>query len=135
MLSRTFLATFSLVALVFLGASLLPRPVARAADLKVCGSSDVQFLGFSDALNKTSLGGFPLTELSGITYDPQRGTYYVVADRLGTTPAHVFTLTVPIANDAMGVPFVSNVVKLADKNGDWFTGINLDVEGIALAGG
>jgi hypothetical protein len=35
----------------------------------------------------------------------------------------------------LGAPFVSNVVKLADKTGDWFTGINLDGEGIALAGG
>ena len=134
-MNRTFVAATALIFTLLIAASLLPRTAARAADLKVCGSPDVQFLGFSDALNKQSTGGMPHTELSGITYDPQRGVYYVVADRLGTTPAHVFTLTVPVTGDAMGRPFISSVVKLADKNGDWFTGINLDGEGIALAGG
>jgi hypothetical protein len=132
MLSRSFVSTLILVSIVFASVSLLPRPVARAADLKVCGTSDVQFLGYSDVLNKASFGGFPLTELSGIAYEPERGVYYVVADRLGTTPAHVFTLTVPISNDAMGVPLVTDVARLADKDGAWFTGINLDGEGIAL---
>src|SRR5215213_4868934 len=102
MLSRTFaVVTIALIATMLIGASLLPRPVARAADLKVCGSSDVQFLGFSDALNKKSVDGFPLSELSAIAYDPQRGVYLVQADRVGTTPAHTFTLTVPIVGDTM----------------------------------
>ena len=38
-----------------------PTTPAGAADLKVCGSPDVQFLGFSDALNKQSTGGIPHT--------------------------------------------------------------------------
>lgn len=134
--NRAFAAAIAtLVLAVLLGASVLPHSAARAADLKVCGSSDVQFLGFSDVLNKQSTGGIAHTELSGITYDPQRGVYYVIGDRLGTTPAHVFTLTVPLTGDAMGTPFISSVVKLADRNGDWFTGINLDGEGIALNSG
>ena len=132
MMNRTFAATFVLVVGALIGASLLPRPVVRAADLKVCGTSDVQFLGYSDVLNKQSHGGLPLTELSGVAYEPGRGVYYVVADRLGTTPAHVFTLTVPVSDDAMGVPFVTDVARLADKDGAWFTGVNLDGEGIAM---
>ena len=36
---------------------------------------DVHFLGFSEALNKTTFGGFDVAELSGLTYDPQADLY------------------------------------------------------------
>ena len=53
------------------------------ASLATCGDTPVQFLGFSDALNKTTFGAFSVAELSGITYDRDRGVYYAVADRAG----------------------------------------------------
>jgi hypothetical protein len=131
--NRFFAAALAIVLLALAATALLPRGDATAADLNVCGSSDVQFLGFSDALNKLTVGGIATTELSGITYDPQRGVYYVVGDRLGTVPAHVFTLTVPLTSDALGTPSISTVRLLAGPDGQWFTGLNLDGEGIALA--
>ena len=110
-----------------------PRPALQAADFMTCGSADIQFLGFSDALNKTSFGGLPVTELSGITFDRQRGVYYAVPDRSSTAPAQIFTLTVPLDADSLGVPFVSSAAKVSGPDGAWFTGANLDAEGIALA--
>ena len=47
-------------------------------DFAVCGEGGVRFLGFSDALNKTTFGEFSVSELSAISYDGANGTYKAV---------------------------------------------------------
>lgn len=104
------------------------------AGLQAC-APDVEFLGFSDTLDKTSFGGFDVVELSALTYDPQAMVYYAVADRVGPVESHVFTINLPIeANGTLGVASVLDVRVLRDAAGNPFTGLTLDAEGIVLAG-
>jgi hypothetical protein len=118
--------------------TLLPRPqvpLVSAAPpgegLATCAPS-VQLLGFSDALNKTSFGGFNVAELSGLTYDPQRMVYYSIADRAGSAETHVFTLDLPVGSESFGVPTILDVTRLRDAAGSAFTGATFDGEGIAI---
>ncbi|HWC28982.1 MAG TPA: esterase-like activity of phytase family protein, partial [Dehalococcoidia bacterium] len=76
-----------------------------------------------------------VAELSGITYDRMRGSYVLVADRAGTTPAHVFTLGIPLSRGSMGVPVMTSATLLNQPSGMPFNGLNFDGEGIALSGG
>ena len=120
--------------------ALLALPVSRrtalAADsLPVCGSSDVEFIGFSDALNKTSYRGIPAVELSGLSYDAQRGVYYVIADRSATGPTHVFTLSAPVSDNKLATPSIIGSAILSQTPDQPYTGQNFDGEGIAFAGG
>jgi hypothetical protein len=96
---------------------------------------DVHFLGFSEALNKTTFGGYDVVELSGLAYDPQRDVYYAVADRAGPVQTHVFTLSLPLAGGVLGVPTILEVMVLHDANGAPLTGAGFDGEGVALAPG
>lgn len=96
---------------------------------------NVQFLGFSDALNKSKFGGFDVTELSGLTYDDRRGVYYAVADRAGATPTHVFTLDISVGSEAVGPLRVLGATVLNTDPGTPFTGFTFDGEGIALTRG
>ena len=96
---------------------------------------DVHFLGFSEALNKTTFGGFDVAELSGLTYDPQADVYHAVADRAGPIQAHVFTLSLPVTDGALGDPSILDVAVLNDAAGAPLTGANFDGEGAALAPG
>src|SRR5688500_37470 len=77
--------------------SLLPQPVPDlpGSDLLIC-SPHTEFLGYSDALNKVAFGEFSVSELSGLTYDRQRGVYYAVADRAGAISTHFFTIDIPV---------------------------------------
>jgi hypothetical protein len=118
--------------------ALLPTPFATPARAQVPGDArgtcapDVDFLGFSDVLDKTTFGGFGVSELSGITYDPQREVYYAVADRAGATRAHFFTLDIPVARGALGTPLVRDVTVLQRTSGTPYDGTTLDAEGIAV---
>jgi hypothetical protein len=105
---------------------------APGSELEQCGASGVQFAGFSDALNKTSFGGFAVSELSGLAYDRASNTYRAVADRAGAVPTHVFSVTIPAANLAAGVPAVQGVTVLNAAPGVPFTGFTFDGEGIAM---
>lgn len=100
-----------------------------------CDTSEAQFLGFSDALNKTTFGGFDVAEISGIAYDRGRGVYYGVADRAGSTASHLFTIEVPVSGDMIGVPAVRAVTPLKNAAGTAFTGVTFDGEAIAIARG
>jgi hypothetical protein len=70
----------------------------------------VDFLGFSDSLNKTTFEGTNVGGLSALTYDRQEGFYYSLVD-----------------------PSVLDVTFLRDASGQPFTGTNFDGEGLALA--
>jgi hypothetical protein len=92
-------------------------------------------MGFSDALNKQTYGGFSVAELSGIAYDRMTGGYVAVADRAGTTEAHVFTLGIPLTGETMSDPVITSVTVLRQPDGTPYNGFNFDGEGVALAGG
>ncbi len=110
------------------------------AGLPTCGDTEVEFLGFSDALNKTAFGGFDVAELSGITYDPERNVYYAVADRAGAVQSHFFTLQVPVGSETFPLPSPENpavldVTVLKDAGGTPYQGFGLDPEGVAITEG
>jgi hypothetical protein len=106
-----------------------PSPCVSAArpgeGLATCAPG-VQWLGFSDALNKTSFGGFTVADLSGLTYDPQRRVYYSIADRAGSADTHVFTLDLPVGSESFGTPTILDVTRLRDAAGNAFTGATFD---------
>lgn len=114
-----------------------PAPEARAdspgSALQAC-APNVQFLGFSDTLDKSAFGGFEVSELSGITFDASTNRYYAIADRAGPVHSHVFTLSIPLAGESLGTPSVSAVRTLLDAEGGPFDGTNFDAEGIVLKG-
>jgi hypothetical protein len=95
----------------------------------------VQILGFCEALDKQSFGGFDIAELSGIDYDRMSGGYVAVSDRAGTTQTHVFTLGIPLTGETMGDPVITSVTVLKQPDGTPYNGFNFDGEGIALAAG
>jgi hypothetical protein len=101
---------------------------------QTCGSTAVQFLGFSDALNKSTFGGFAVAELSAITYDRETSNYHAVADRAGPVATHVFTLDIPVGG-ALGGPSISSVTVLNAPSGVPFNGLSFDGEGIDLGRG
>ena len=131
------IATAATVALVTLP-SAFTVPTVRAdqhGESPPLCAPDVHFLGFSEALNKTTFGGFDVAELSGLAYDPQRDVYYAIADRAGPVQAHVFTLSLPLTGGVLGVPTILEVTVLQDAGGAPLTGANFDGEGVALAPG
>jgi hypothetical protein len=92
----------------------------------------VEFVGFSDALNKTAFGGFDVNELSAITYDPARRVYYSVADRGGPIESHFFTIHIPVTAGTLGIPRVQDVKVLKEADGNSFDGSTFDGEGIVV---
>ncbi len=113
--------------------SLLPQAASDRpeSDLLTC-SPDVQFLGYSDALNKISFGEVSVAELSGLTYDRQRGVYYAVADRAGATPTHFFTIDIPVESHALSRPTILGVTVLNNALGTPLNGFSFDGEGIVV---
>ena len=110
-----------------------PEAAATSGDPGIACAPGVQFLGYSDALNKTTFGGFAVAELSGITHDPATGLYYVVADRAGATLTHAFTIEAPITDWTLGTPSVTGSTTLTGPGGSTLTGANFDAEGVVLA--
>lgn len=110
-------------------------PVAKAqapgGDLPYCAPG-VQFIGFSDALNKTSFGGFDVIELSAIAYDQHTGLYYSLADRAKEVHTHVFTLDIPVSSSGMGTPSIVGVTELT-HDGTVYNGYAFDGEGIDVS--
>lgn len=123
-----------LAVVMLLCVTMAGSPVAMAdrpgSGLESVGSG-VQFLGFSDALNKTSFGSFAVAELSGLTYDPGSGVYVAVADRAGTVESHFFTLEIPVEAESLGTPLVTGATILKDTAGVPFNGYSFDAEAIA----
>jgi len=92
----------------------------------------VDLFGFSDALNKRTFEGTNVGGLSGLTYDAGKDVYYGLVDNEGTTPARFYTLLLPTDGQKLGKPRILDVTTLKDENGQPFTGVNFDGEGIAL---
>lgn len=110
------------------------RPVAAAppgTGAPDCATG-VDFLGFSDALNKQTFEDTRVGGLSGLTYDQRRKVYYSLVDNQGTTPARFYTLRAPVGGSGLGEPEILDVTILRDASGQSFTGADFDGEGIAF---
>ena len=106
------------------------RPSPSAPE---CGTgSDAEFLGFSDALDKTTFADTAVGGLSALTYDRRRDVYYSLVDNQGTTAARLYTLRLPLDSDGLGAPTVLDVTTLRDAAGQPYTGATFDGEGLVL---
>jgi hypothetical protein len=105
------------------------RPGTEAPDC----ASGVDFIGFSDALNKDTFEGTSVGGLSGLAYDRRRGLYYSIVDNQGTTDARFYTLRAPVDRSGFGTPEVLDVTVLRGASGEPFTGADFDGEGITLS--
>ena len=92
----------------------------------------VDFLGFSDALDKTTFEGTNVGGLSALTYDRRQDVYYSLVDNEGETPARFYTLDVPLSRSGLGDSSILDVTFLEDASGQPFTGANFDGEGLAV---
>jgi hypothetical protein len=112
------------------------KPVAAAppgSGTPDCATG-VDFLGFSDALNKRTFEGTSVGGLSGLTYDQRRKVYYSVVDNgpTASSPARFYTLRLPLKGEQLGTPQILDVTTLKDAAGQPFTGANFDGEGITF---
>jgi hypothetical protein len=129
------LAAVAVLLLVLLAASLAGpetttavRPGTKAPDC----TTGVDFLGFSDALNKRTFEGTSVGGLSGLAYNGRRSVYYGIVDNQGTTDARFYTLRASLDRSGLATPEVLDVTNLRRASGEPFTGADLDGEGIAL---
>ena len=101
------------------------------ADAPGCATG-VDFLGFSDALDKRTYEGTAVGGLSALAYQGRRDTYYSLVDN-GPTPAseaRFYTLRIPV-KESLGTPEILDVTTLRDASGQPFTASNFDGEGLA----
>jgi hypothetical protein len=97
-------------------------------------ATGVDFLGFSDALNKETFEGTAVGGLSDLAYTGRRGVYYSIVDNgpESGSPARFYTLSVPLGRSGLGEPEVLDVTTLRDADGEPFTASDFDGEGLAL---
>ncbi len=125
----TLAATLTIMAAVTTPASAKP-PGAEAPDC----ATGVDFLGFSDALDKQSFEGTEVGGLSALAYDMRRNVYYSLVDNgpEDESPARFYTLKAPVDGTGFGEPEILDVTSLRDASGESFTAENFDGEGITL---
>lgn len=125
-------------ALATLWAATATAPATAAqqdARARQCAAG-VDFLGFSDALNKRTYENTTVGGLSALTAAGRQATYFSLVDN-GPTPeseARFYTLRVPI-DGRLGEPGIRNVTTLRDANGEPFTASNFDGEGLTVGRG
>jgi hypothetical protein len=105
------------------------RPGSEAPDC----ATGVDFLGFSDALNKRTYEGTTVGGLSALAYEGRRDTYYSLVDN-GPTPAseaRFYSLRIPV-KERLSTPQILDVTTLKDEGGQPFTASNFDGEGLTL---
>jgi hypothetical protein len=102
----------------------------------VCAAG-VDFLGFSDALDKQAFEGTSVGGLSALAYDARRGVYYALVDNGPTASAEArfYTLRLPTKGGTLGTPQVLDVTVLRDASGRPFTASDFDGEGLTLTRG
>ncbi|MFP3964832.1 esterase-like activity of phytase family protein [Actinomadura fulvescens] len=121
-------------ALTTLGVLAAPAPAsASAAPLAAPCSPSASLLGFSDALDKTELGGTAVSGLSALAVTGGRSAVALV-DNLGTTPARFYDLSLRLGR---GGPQVAarKVTTLARPDGTPYTGADFDGEGLVAERG
>ncbi|MGW7684207.1 esterase-like activity of phytase family protein [Kribbella sp. NPDC054772] len=94
-------------------------------------SPDVTFLGFSDALDKTTFDGQPVAGLSAMNLTGPHSAVALV-DNVGTTPARVFDLKV---NSKPTSVAVDGMTILKRPDGTPYTGGDFDGEGLVVERG
>lgn len=97
-------------------------------------ATGVDFLGFSDALNKQTFEGTSVGGLSALTYGGRRSVYYSLVDNgpADESEARFYTLRIPTKGGTLGTPQVLDVTTLRDASGRPFTASNFDGEGLTL---
>ncbi len=132
---RFLIATVAaLMAITILAFTSPPQAAARpGADVSECATG-VDFLGFSDALDKETFEGTSLGGLSALTYDRRHGVYYSLVDNgpTATSEARFYTLRLPTKGGTLGTPQILDVTTLRDADGNPFTASNFDGEGLTL---
>ncbi|MCK9897277.1 esterase-like activity of phytase family protein [Frankia sp. AgB32] len=83
-------------------------------------------VGFSDALDKASVGGVAVGGLSGIAADRRSGGYVAVEDHSGTDPARLFFLRDPLH------PTLTGALVLRHPDGTPYDANGFDGEGVAV---
>jgi len=128
-LLATILAAFVLT----LASSELASAAPPRSDTPACATG-VDFLGFSDALDKRTYEGTSVGGLSALTYDQRRDVYYSLVDNgpAATSEARFYTLRLPTKGGTLGEPEILDVTTLRDASGKPFTASNFDGEGITL---
>ncbi|WP_166178333.1 esterase-like activity of phytase family protein [Rubrobacter tropicus] len=114
---------------VFQDQATAARPGAETPDC----AAGVDFLGFSDALNKQAYEGTSVGGLSALAYTGRRDIYYSLVDNGPTTTseARFYTLQIP-EKDRLGKPEIVDVTTLKDASGQPFTASDFDGEGLTL---
>lgn len=97
-------------------------------------ATGVDFLGFSDALDKESFEGTEVGGLSALAYDKHRGVYYSLVDNgpESESKARFYTVRAPVDRSGLGEPEILDVTFLRDASGEPFTAEDFDGEGITL---
>ena len=128
-----------LAALLTAAGLVLAGPVASQSDAAPpragapeCATG-VDFLGFSDALNKRTYKGTSVGGLSALAYAGRQSTYYSLVDNGPTaaSEARFYTLRIPVKG-SLGTPEILDVTTLEDASGQPFTASTFDGEGLAL---
>ena len=102
----------------------------RGADAPRCATG-IDFLGFSDALNKRTYEGTSVGGLSALAHTGLRDTYYSLVDNGPTAAsgARFYTLRIPV-KERLGTLEILDVTTLKDASGQPFTASNFDGEGL-----
>ena len=97
-------------------------------------ATGVDFLGFSDALDKQTYEGTSVGWLSALTYDQRRGVYYSLVDNgpAAASEARFYTLRLPTSGGTLGEPQILDVTTLRKADGQPFTASDFDGEGLTL---
>ncbi|MGW1340002.1 esterase-like activity of phytase family protein [Kribbella sp. NPDC002412] len=93
-------------------------------------SPDARFLGFSDALDKTTFDGQPVAGLSALNVTG-RDSAVALVDNVGTTPARVFDLKI----SSKPTVSVDGMTILRRPDGTPYTGADFDGEGLVVERG
>ena len=127
------LATFVALCVTAFAGSGLAIAAPTQTEAPECATG-VDFLGFSDALNKQNYEGTNVGGLSALTYDQRRGVYYSLVDNgpAATSDARFYTLRLPTKGGTLGGPEILDVTTLRNAGGKPFTASNFDGEGITL---
>ncbi len=105
------------------------QPGSEAPDC----AAGVDFLGFSDALNKRTYEGTSVGGLSALAYGGRHGTYYSLVDNGPTaaSEARFYTLRIPV-KEHLGTPEILDVTTLRNADGRPLTASDFDGEGLVL---
>ncbi|MEV6299931.1 esterase-like activity of phytase family protein [Actinoplanes sp. NPDC051861] len=120
-------------AVLMIAAAPLPAAAGEHLGGAVC-APDASLLGFTDALDKTTFAGTPVSGLSALALTG-RSHGLALVDNIGTTPARVYEVGLGTGRGGVSAA-VKDVTLLTRADGTAYTGADFDGEGlIAESGG